>query len=148
MNEVYTATRFYLGPSTMISVFNHEALMHECMMHAWDVRKDSFSLVFLTVLTEKIVLTDKTQHMILSNRWWTDLNRCDLELEQFSFDTIIVLRDFYCKESEWFIALPLASIQVIYTPFFMTHANLDSTVNDHVWPCFDLYKTQPNVAIL
>jgi hypothetical protein len=45
----------------------------------------------------------------------------------------------------WFTAISLASIQVIPPFFLMTYANLDSTVDDRVWPCFDWYKTRRKI---
>ncbi len=46
------------------------------------------------------------------------------------------------------LLLSLTSMQGIPPFCFTTHANLDSTVNDRVWPCFDLYKTPPNAVLL
>jgi hypothetical protein len=47
-----------------------------------------------------------------------------------------------------YCSLSLTSIRVIPPFCFMTHASLDSTVNDRDWPCFDLYKTPPNAVLL
>lgn len=80
-------TRFYSGPS-MISVCNHEAVMHECMICS----ERLFFISFCNCVDRKDRFDEQnTAHNFIENLNCV-LSRCDLESEQFSYDTIIVLR--------------------------------------------------------